>query len=106
MARQEWHEVSAKAATQHGVWATWQERLPPELVARWVRAGFLHRLHHGVYAVGHTALSPYGRLMAAVLAGGPGAVASHRSAAGLYGVLKYSGLPEITVPRTGARQRK
>ena len=34
--------------------------------------GRLHRVHQGVYAVGHRALSPEGRWMAAVLAAGPG----------------------------------
>jgi hypothetical protein len=46
-----------------------------------VRAGRLHRVHHGVYALGHTLLRPEGHRLAAVLACGPGAVLSHRSAA-------------------------
>jgi hypothetical protein len=37
--------------------------------------GRLHRIHHGVYAVGHRSLSPEGHWLAAVLAAGPGAVA-------------------------------
>jgi very-short-patch-repair endonuclease/predicted transcriptional regulator of viral defense system len=40
----------------------------------------LHVLYRGAYAVGHTAVSREGRWMAAVLAAGPGAVLSHRSA--------------------------
>ena len=48
-----------------------------------VREGRLHRVHRGVYAVGHPVLPRYGRLMAAVLACGQGAVLSHRSAAEL-----------------------
>ena len=39
------------------------------------------RVHRGVYAVGHAALSREGRWMAAVLACGAGAVLSHHSAA-------------------------
>jgi hypothetical protein len=105
MRAQEWHEVVATAARQHGVWATWQHRFAWDLVSRWHRAELLHRLHHGVYAVGHPAVSERGRLMAAVLAGGKGAAASHRSAADLYSWRKYRGWPEITVPRTGARRR-
>jgi hypothetical protein len=101
----QWHEVSAIAAEQHETWATWQGGAHRELVARWVRSGLLHRIHRGVYAVGHPAVSPRGLLMAAVLAGGPGAALSHRSAAELYGFRRYRGLPEITIPRTGARQR-
>jgi hypothetical protein len=46
----------------------------------------LHRLHRGVYAVGHPNVSQLGRLMAAVLAFGPEAVLSHRSAAALWGL--------------------
>jgi very-short-patch-repair endonuclease len=49
--------------------------------------------------------SPHARTMAAVLACGPRAVLSHRSAAQLYGLIRYSGLIEITAPtkhqRTG-----
>jgi predicted transcriptional regulator of viral defense system len=50
------------------------------------RAGRLHRVHQGVYAVGHPLLPPRGGWMAAVLACGPDAVLSHRSAAGLWGL--------------------
>jgi very-short-patch-repair endonuclease len=50
-------------------------------VTRRVQAGRLHRLHRGVYAVGHRSLAVQGRWLAAVLACGPGAVLSHRSAA-------------------------
>ena len=46
-----------------------------------VRAGRLHRLHPGVYSVGHRYLGSAGRRLAAVLACGPGALLSHRSAA-------------------------
>jgi Protein of unknown function (DUF559) len=51
-----------------------------------VDAGRLHRLHSGVYAVGHRSLAYEGRWMAGVLAGGDGAVLSHRSAAALWGL--------------------
>jgi len=37
---------------------------------------------YGVYAVGHTALTSRSRYLAAVLACGEGALASHRTAAG------------------------
>ena len=50
-------------------------------VTRRVQAGRLHRIHRGVYAVGHRALRVEGRRLAAVLACGPGAVLSHVSAA-------------------------
>jgi hypothetical protein len=45
------------------------------------RNRLLHRLHRGVYAVGHRGVSREGELMAAVLTGGPCAVLSHWSAA-------------------------
>lgn len=46
--------------------------------------GSLVRLHRGVYAVGHSRLRREGTAFAAVLAAGPGAVLSHRDAAGLH----------------------
>jgi hypothetical protein len=45
-----------------------------------VKTKRLHRVHRGVYAVGHAALGRHARAMAAVLACGPGAVLSHASA--------------------------
>jgi predicted transcriptional regulator of viral defense system len=50
-------------------------------IVRRVRAGRLHPIYRGVYAVGHEVLSREGRWMAAVLACGEGAVLSHVSAA-------------------------
>src|SRR5688572_18669760 len=51
-----------------------------------IARGRLHVLHRGVYAVGHRVLTDEGRWMAAVLAGGPGAVLSHTSAAAHWGL--------------------
>jgi hypothetical protein len=51
-----------------------------------VASGRLHRLHRGVYSVGHTIVDWRGRYLAAVLACGRGAVLSHRSAAALWGI--------------------
>ena len=51
-----------------------------------VKRRILVPYHWGVYAVGHAAVSKEGRWWAAVLAGGPGAVLSHRSAAELWGL--------------------
>ena len=48
--------------------------------------GRFHRIHRGVYALGHTNLSFEGRCTAAVLALGEGAVVSHLSAAALWGM--------------------
>jgi very-short-patch-repair endonuclease len=49
-----------------------------------------------VYAVGHTSLSQSARWLAAVLACGPGALLSHRSAAALWG-LRPTSAPKIDV---------
>lgn len=49
-----------------------------------VARGTLTRLHRGVYVVGHRRLTPQGHALAAVLAAGPDAALSHRSAAWLH----------------------
>lgn len=51
-----------------------------------IRAKRLHRIHRGVYSVGHRRVTREGRLLAAVLSAGDGAVLSHRSAAVLWGL--------------------
>lgn len=53
-------------------------------MSRWVQSHRLHRIHPGVYAVGHAALSLDGRLIAALLYGGDDAVFSHTTAAWLW----------------------
>jgi very-short-patch-repair endonuclease len=73
--------------------AVWQlERLglTVKVIDKRVAAGRLHRIHQGLYAVGHRFLTPRGHLMAAVLACGPDAVLSHRSAAYLHDILDDS----------------
>jgi very-short-patch-repair endonuclease len=57
----------------------------------------LHVLYRGIYAVGHRRLTREGRWMAAVLAVGPGAVASHRMAGAIWGFWR-SDLLEVTAP--------
>ncbi len=64
---------------------------------RFAASGRLHRLHRGVYAVGHTSLSRQGQCLAAVL-GCDGALLSHRSAAWLWGITtRWEQLIEVTV---------
>lgn len=96
------------AAEQHGVLSMPQlERcgLDRQAVMVRVRAGRLHRIHRGVYAVGHEAISLHGRFRAAVLACGPGAVLSHQSAAVLWGIVEpYEGVPHVTVPGVAPRR--
>jgi hypothetical protein len=90
------------ASAQHGVVASrhlHQLGFDKHAIARMVRSGRLHRLHRGVYAVGHTVLPPSGRLLAAVLAAGEGAVVSHRSAASLWGLRRTAtATVDVTVP--------
>jgi very-short-patch-repair endonuclease len=75
-------------------------------IGRWVESGRLHRVHSGVYAVGHRRLGPRGWWMAAVLACGPGAVLSHQSAARLWGILGGHGSrTHVTVPARGRPRR-
>jgi hypothetical protein len=69
-------------------------------VQRRAAAGRLHRLHRGVYTAGHRALRPEGHRLAAVLACGPGAVLSHRSAASHWELLATSQERiDVTAPR-------
>jgi len=72
-------------------------------VQREVTAGRLHRLHRGVYAVGHRSTPTEGRCLAAVLACGPDALLSHRSAAWLWGLWRYGPDPLAV---TGPQPRK
>ena len=61
--------------------------------------GRLHRMHFGVYAVGHPVVTREGRWMAAVLAGGPDATLSHQAAAALWDIRRVAHQPEISCPR-------
>ncbi len=70
-----------------------------------VEAGRLHRVHQGVFAVGHPLLTREGDFMAAVLAEGPGAFLSHRSAAALWGFLDYDEAEPIDVTAPHRRGR-
>lgn len=97
--------IAQQAGRQHGVIS--HEQLieigvSASAINRRVRCGRLHRLHPGVYAVGHPIVSREGRWLAAVLRGGAGAVLSHRSAAALWGILRGSerSRVEITTPRS------
>jgi hypothetical protein len=92
------------AARQHGVVS--REQLlalgfDRNGIRRRLRAGRLHRLYRGVYAVGHTIVNRDGRYLAAVMACGDGAVLSHRSAAALWGIRRTGAARiDVTVPRT------
>jgi predicted transcriptional regulator of viral defense system len=92
------HEALANLAKrQHGVVSIRQLTGPlgysHSAIDRAKSAGRLHRLHRGVYAVGHTRLTQQGRCLGAVLACGRGALLSHDSAAWLWGISTKSPAP-------------
>jgi hypothetical protein len=102
--------VAKIAARQHGVIAVAQLNglgIGRNGVTRRVKRGHLHRIHRGVYAVGHRGLSWHGRWMAAALACGEGAVLSHGSAASLWGLLKpIEGPIHVSTPSTSGRSKR
>jgi very-short-patch-repair endonuclease len=113
--------VAQIAANQHGVVSFAQlttAGLHKSVISRRARASRLTRIHRGVYAVGHAGLSQEGRWMAAVLACGPTAVLSHRSAGVLWQILplpspsnvagpaEAHSVIDVTVPGDGGRQRR
>jgi very-short-patch-repair endonuclease len=74
--------------------------LTEEAIEVRLRNGRLHRLHAGVYAVGHRVTSREGQWMAAVLGSGPEAVLSHWSAAAFWTIRANSrSVIDITTPR-------
>ena len=99
--------IADLAAEQYGVVSLSQLAelgLGVRMVDKRVAAGRLHRIHQGVFAVGHRLLSLDGHRMAAVLACGPRAVLSHRSAAALWGIRRDS-RSRIDVTALGRRGR-
>lgn len=104
-------EIAGLADRQHGV-VGWHQLIalgmPERTVEEWLSGGRLHRVHRGVFAVGHPRLAETGRRWAAVLAYGDGALLSHRSAAALWGLARQrSRLVDVTAPmgRQGAHRR-
>lgn len=99
--------IAEVAARQHGVVALWQLTelgFDERMARRRVALGNFHRIYQGVYAVGHPLLTPHGHRMAAVIACGPDAVLSHRSAAALWG-LREDSRSRIDVTAPGRRGR-
>ncbi len=96
------------ASRQHGVVTLSQLEsvgLTRYAVAERAKRGQLHRVHQGVYAVGHRGLSLHGHFMAAVFACGHGAVLSHVSAAVLWKLLyPIDGPVHVSVPFTSGRK--
>ena len=102
--------VARLAEAQHGVVARRQLEalgLSASAVGRWAAEGRLHRIHRGVYAVGHPVLTVDGRRMAAVLAAGPGAVLSHASAAALWEIRPSAAARiDVSVRSAGGRAKR
>jgi very-short-patch-repair endonuclease len=103
-------EVARLAARQGGVVAVWQLYeldIKSGMIKSWVRSGRLHGLHIGVYSLGHRDVSRKGKLWAALLACGPDAVLSHRSAAALWGIRPTSRKDvDVTVPGRSRHKRE
>ena len=107
--------LGALAETQYGVVTFDQLRrlgFSSDQVERRIQLGRLHRLHRGVYAVGHRHLPNEALFIAAVLALGSKAVLSHKAAAALWDFApeewsfmgEASHLIDVTIPRR-VRQR-
>ncbi len=99
------------ATRQHGVVARAQLftlGFNLRLIERRIWEGWLTSVHRNVYAVGSRRLSQRGYWWAAVLAYGPDAVLSHRTAAALWGLRRARGRIDVTAPtgRQGTRRRK
>jgi very-short-patch-repair endonuclease len=72
-----------------------------EAIKHRVSKGRLHPVFRGVYAVGRPHLEREGRWIAAVLACGPGAALSHRSAAALWGLAtEHADYIDVSVRRS------
>lgn len=96
------------AARQHGVVSAAQLKqlgYSTSAIGRAGSAGRLHRLHRGVYAVGHRRLTKHAHCLAAVLACGCSALLSHSAAAWLWGISRTYSVPiDVTVAR-GTRSK-
>jgi very-short-patch-repair endonuclease len=101
--------VARLAERQHGIIELAQLRelgLTASGVRNRVAAGRLHRIHRGVYTVGHRLISARGHWKAATLAYGPTALLSHRSAAALLGLrANHSGRIDVSLPSLSSRSR-
>ena len=90
-----------QAALQHGL-VSWEQLrragVAESSITRWVSDGRLRRVQPRVYLVVGTPWSWEQELLAAVLAAGPGAAASHRAAARLWGLVDDAPV-ELSVPR-------
>jgi hypothetical protein len=100
--------VAETATLQGGVISLDQlrdEGVSPKVAADRGRGSSYHRMHRGVYTVGHWAVSRNAILRAALLACGEGAVISHGTAAAFHGLWdKAPLLIDVTVPVEAGRK--
>ena len=77
-----------------------------EAIRHRLEMGRLVAIYRGVYAAGRAELSDRGRIVAALLAAGPGAVASHWTAAFLYELIRtLPAVIDVTILGKGRRSR-
>jgi hypothetical protein len=100
--------VADRATSQGGVVSLKQlrdEGISRKAASKRNKEGSLHRVHRGVYTVGHRAVSRGTLLRAALLACGEGAVISHGTAAAFHGLWdKAPRLIDVTVPVEAGRK--
>src|ERR1044071_4823243 len=101
------HAVVRVATAQEGVIARWQLfdlGVRRGAIDWWLQTGRLHRIHRGVYALGHPVLSLRGRWIAALLACGEGSALSHLSAGVARGLVEdEQRVIDVTSPRRRGR---
>jgi predicted transcriptional regulator of viral defense system len=101
------HELGRLAGEQNGVVTLGQLEalgISEDAVVKRVARGQLHRVHQTVYSLTPRVMTQRGRFMAAVLACGPDAVLSHRSAAYLWGLVDSWEAPiDVTAPNRRGR---
>jgi Protein of unknown function (DUF559) len=100
--------VAEIATAQGGVVSLDQlgrEGVSPKVAADRGRARSYHRIHRGVYAVGHRSVSRHTHLRAALLACGEGALISHGTAAAFHGLFdEWPHFIDVTVPVEAGRK--
>ena|SRR5881394_403094 len=100
-------EIARIAERQQGLVSLTQLRglgVSKAAASKRVAAGRLYRVYEGVFAIRYPMLSSNGRRLAAVLACGPDAVLSHRSAAALWGLREDRRLSiDVTAPNRRGR---
>lgn len=95
--------IARLAATQDGVVSREQlltAGISGDAIAWRLKSGRLHRIHPGIYLVGHATPAPGARERAALLACGEGVVLSHRTAAALWRLVPKTaadGIVHVTV---------